>query len=60
MKKTQSEMSNLIGEIKNTLEGMNSRLSDTEEHISDLEDGVMEITQWGQEKEKQILKIKAI
>lgn len=39
---------------------MNSRLSDTEEHISDLEDGVMEITQWGQEKEKQILKIKAI
>ena len=36
-------MKDSITEIKNTLEGMNSRLSDTEEHISDLEDGIVEI-----------------
>ena len=33
---------------------MNSRLSDTEEHINDLEDRRMEITQSEQPKEKQI------
>ena len=33
---------------KNTLEGRNSRLTDTEEGISDLEDRIMEITQWEQ------------
>ena len=40
--------------MKNTLERMKSRLCDTEEHISDLEDRVMEITQSEQQKEKQI------
>ena len=46
MKKTQPEMKNSAVEIKYTLEGMKSRLSDnTEEHISDLEMKVMEITQ---------------
>ena len=30
----------------------NSRLSDTEEHISDLEDIIMEITQSGEQKDK--------
>ena len=34
--------------------GINSRLSDTEECISDLEDRIMEITQSEQQKEKQI------
>ena len=38
---------------------MPSRLSDTEEHISDLEDRIMEITQPGQKKEKQIFKNKS-
>ena len=33
---------------KNTLEGMNSRLTDTEEGISDLEDRIVKITQWEQ------------
>ena len=49
-------MKNSIAEIKNTLEGMNSRLSDSEESISDLEDRIMEITQSEQHKEKQIFK----
>lgn len=32
-KKNQSELNNTITEMKNTLEGINSRLSNTEEHI---------------------------
>ena len=31
--------------MKNVLEGINSRLGDTEEHISDLEDKVVEVIQ---------------
>ena len=42
--------------MKNTLEGMNNRLSDTKECTSDLEDRMMEITRTKQQKEKQILK----
>ena len=34
--------------------GINRRLGDTELHISDLEDRIMEITQSEQQKEKQI------
>ena len=47
-------MNNSRAKIKNTLEGMNSRLRDTEEEISDLEGRIMEITQSEQQKEKQI------
>ena len=46
-------MNNSIAEI-HTLERMNSRLRDTEEYISDLEDRIMDITQSEQQKEKQI------
>ena len=42
--------------MKNTLEGINSRLGDTEECISDLDDTIMEIIQSEQQKEKQMLK----
>ena len=42
--------------MKNTLERMNSRLGDTEEHISDLKDRLMETTKHNRKKEKQILK----
>ena len=38
-------MNNSKAGIKYILEGMNSRLTDTEEGISDLEDRIMEITQ---------------
>ena len=41
-------------EVKNTVRGMNRRLSDTEKHISDLENRIMDITQSEQEKEKQV------
>ena len=40
----------------NTVEGINSRLDDTEKHITDLEDRIMKITQKEQQKEKQIKK----
>ena len=36
--------------MKNTLEGINSRLNDTEEWISELEDKVVEITEDEQKK----------
>ena len=42
--------------MKDTLEGINSRWSDTEECVSDLEDTIKEITQSEQQKEKQIKK----
>ena len=38
--------------MKNKLEGINSRLNDTEEWISKLEDRVAEITNAEQEKER--------
>ena len=38
--------------MKNTLEGINSRLNDTEKRISELENRVVEITEAKQKKEK--------
>ena len=37
-------MNNAITEIKNTLEGTNSRVSEAEEWMSELEDGMVEVT----------------
>ena len=36
--------------MQNTLEGINSRLGDTEEHISDFKDRIIEITQRSKKK----------
>ena len=36
-------MNNIINEIKNTLEGINSRITEAEKRISDLEDKIVEI-----------------
>ena len=35
-------MNNTIGEIKNTLEGIDSRITEVEEQINDLEDIMVE------------------
>ena len=40
--------------MKITQEWINSRLGDTEKHINDLEDRIIEITQSEQQKEKHI------
>ena len=54
MKNKQTEMNNTITELKNTLEGINSRITETEEWISDLEDRMVEITAAEQNKEKRM------
>ena len=46
------EMNNTITEMKNTLEGINSRTIETEEWVSELEDRMME-TAKEQNKEKR-------
>ena len=50
--KNESEIKATIGGMKNILEWINSRLGDTEECISDLEDRIMEISQLEEQKEK--------
>ena len=46
-------MNNTINEIKNSLEGVNSRITEAEEQRSDLEDKIVEITTVEQNKEKK-------
>ena len=51
-------MNNTINEIKNSLEGINSRITEAEEYISELEDKIVKITTTEQNKEKRIKRIK--
>ena len=46
-------MNDTITEIKNTLEGINSRINEAEKRISDLEDKLVEITAAEQNKQKK-------
>ena len=46
-------MTNTRTEMKTTLEGINSRITEAEERISDLEDRMMEITAKEENKEKK-------
>ena len=48
---------NTINEIKNSLEGINSRITEAEDRISDLEDKIVEITTAEQNKEKRMKRI---
>ena len=54
LKNNQTEMNNTITEMKTTLEGINSRITEAEEQISDLEDGMVEFTAVEQNKEKRM------
>ena len=47
-------MNNTINEIKNSLEGINRRINEAEEWLSDLEDKIVEITTTEQNKEKRM------
>ena len=47
-------MNNRITEMKNTLEGINSRITDAEEQVSELEDRMVESTALEQNKEKRM------
>ena len=50
-------MNNTINEIKNSLQGINSRINEAEEWISDLEDNIVEVTTTEQNKEKGMKRI---
>ena len=50
-------MNNTINEIKNSLEGINNRITEAEDQISDLEDKTVEITTAEQHKEKRMKRI---
>ena len=51
LKSKQTMMNNTINEIKNTPEGINRRITEAEEQISDREDKIVEITTTEQNKE---------
>ena len=53
LKIKQTMMNNTINEIKNSVEGINSRITEADEWISDLEDKIVEITTIEQNKEKR-------
>ena len=54
IKKSQSIMDNAINEIKSTLEGSDSRITEAEDRISEVEDRMVEINQSEMKKEKRI------
>ena len=47
-------MNNAINEIKNILEGSNSRIMEAEDRISEVEDRMVEINEAQRKKEKKI------
>ena len=54
LKKRQYIMNNAINEIKNTLEGTNSRIMEADDKISEVEDRMVEINETERKKEKRI------
>ena len=57
LKSKQAMMNSTINEIKNSLKGINSRKTEAEERISDLEDKIVEITTTEQNKDKSMKRI---
>ena len=47
-------MNNAISEIKSTLEGTNSKITEAEDRISEVEDRMVEINEAERKKEKRI------
>ena len=56
-KSKQAVTNNTITEIKNTLEGTNSRITEAEKQICELEDKMVELTAGEQNKEKRMKRI---
>jgi len=54
IKTSQSILNNAITEIKNPLEGTNSRITEAEDRISEVEDIMVEINEIERKKEKRI------
>ena len=57
LKSKQTMLNDTINEIKNSLEGINRRITEAEEWITDLEDKIVEITAAEQNKEKRMERI---
>ena len=57
LKCKQTMMNNTISEIKYSLEGINSRITEAEKRESDLEDKIVEITTTEQKKRKRMKRI---
>ena len=57
LKSKQTMMNNTISETENSLGGINGRITEAEEWISDLEDKIVEITTAEQNKEKRMKRI---
>ena len=53
IKKSQSIMNDAITEIKNALEGTNSRINEADDKISEVEDRMVEINEAKRKKEKK-------
>ena len=53
IKRSQSIMNNAIKEIKSTLEGTNSRITEKENRISEVEDRMVEINEAERKIEKK-------
>ena len=54
IKKSQLKMNNAINEIKNTLEGTLSRITEAEDRLNEVEDTMVEINEAERKKEKRI------
>ena len=54
IKKSHYIMNNAIGEIKNTLEATNSRITEAEDRISEVEDRMVEINESERKQEQRI------
>ena len=53
-------MNNAINEIKNTLEGTNSRIMEAEDRIHGVEDRMAEINEADRKKEKELKEMRTI
>ena len=53
-------MNNAINEIKNTLEGTNSRIMEAEDRISEVEDRMVEINESERKKENELKEMRTI
>ena len=58
IKKSQYIMNNAITEIKSTLEGTNSRITEAEDRISEVEDKMMEMKHRERERDGERERIK--
>ena len=60
IKKSQYIMNNAINEIKDTLEGTNSRIMEAENRISEVEDRIVEINESERKKKNELKEMRTI